>query len=128
MYDVEATVTETAPSLLKLTADWPVDWLQETGIRTMEIMRQLLHGEFLELPWVTTQRAEIGGNRANWRKLHVGNHVLVRCFFPGERTSAARVADEPRRLRPFISQAPHGRRGLLRPFLNCLLELSRGQT
>jgi ParB-like chromosome segregation protein Spo0J len=25
------------------------------------------------------------GNRGNWRKLRVGNRVLVRCFFPGER-------------------------------------------
>jgi hypothetical protein len=85
MYDVEATVTETAPTLLKLSADWPVDWLRETGIRTMEIRRELLHGEFLELPWVPTERAEIKGNRSNWGKLHVGLRVVVRCFFPDER-------------------------------------------
>ena len=48
MYDVEAMVTETGPTVLKLTADWPVDWLRETGIRTMEIQRELLPGEFLE--------------------------------------------------------------------------------
>ncbi|MEA3164952.1 MAG: hypothetical protein QOE88_2770, partial [Verrucomicrobiota bacterium] len=54
MYDVEATVTETAPTLLRLRADWPVDWLRETGIRTVEIQRELLHSEFLELPWVPT--------------------------------------------------------------------------
>jgi hypothetical protein len=65
MYDVEATVTATAPTLLKLSADWPVDWLQETGIWTMEIQRELLHGEILELPWVPTERAEIKGNRSN---------------------------------------------------------------
>src|ERR1700675_2869584 len=87
MYDVEATVAETAPTLLKLSADWPVDWLRETGIRTMEIQRELLHGEILELPSVPTERAEIDGNRANWRKLRVGNRVLVRCFFPGERNA-----------------------------------------
>jgi hypothetical protein len=50
MYDVEATVTETSPTVLKLTGDWPVDWLRETGTRTMEIQRELLHGEILELP------------------------------------------------------------------------------
>jgi hypothetical protein len=115
MYDVEATVTETAPTLLKLAADWPVDWLRETGIRTMEIMHQLLHGEILELPWVTTQRGEIEGNRTNWRKLYVGNRVLVRCFFPGERTSALRLADEPRQLLPVISQAPYERPVPARP-------------
>jgi hypothetical protein len=86
MYDVEAMVTETSPTVLKLTADWPVDWLREPGIRTMEIQRELLPGEILELPSVPIERAEINGNRGNWRKLRVGNRVLVRCFFPGERT------------------------------------------
>jgi hypothetical protein len=85
MYDIEATVTETSPTVLRLSADWPVDWLRETA-RTMEIQRELLHGEILELPWVPTERAEIDGNRGNWRKLHVGNRVVVTCFFPGERT------------------------------------------
>jgi hypothetical protein len=86
MYDVEAMVTETSPTVLKLTSDWPVDWLQEPGIRTMEILRELLHDEILEPPSVPTERAEIDGNRASWPKLRVGSRVLVRCLFPGERT------------------------------------------
>ncbi len=85
MYDIEAMVTQTSPTVLKLTADWPVDWLRETGTRTMEIQREFLPGEILELPLVPTERAEINGNRGNWRKLQVGNRVVVRCFFPGER-------------------------------------------
>lgn len=52
MYDVEATVTETGPTVLKLTGDWPVDWLRATCTRTMEIQRELLHGEILEPPSV----------------------------------------------------------------------------
>ena len=28
MYNVEAMVTETSPTVLKLTADWPIDWLR----------------------------------------------------------------------------------------------------
>ena len=86
MYDVEAMVTETSPTVLKLTADWPVDWLRATGTRTMEIQRELLSGESLESPSVPTERVEIDGNRGNWRKLQVGNRVVVRCFFPGERS------------------------------------------
>ncbi len=82
MYDVEATVTETSPTVLKLTADWPLDWLRKTGIRTLEIQRELLHGESSNPPSVPTERAEINGNRGNWRKLQVGNRVVVRCFFP----------------------------------------------
>ena len=45
MYDIEATVSETGPTQLKLTADWPVDWLRDPGTRTMEIQRHFLHGE-----------------------------------------------------------------------------------
>ena len=48
MYDVEAMVSETSPTVLKLTADWPVDWLREQDIRTMEIQRELLYGETLD--------------------------------------------------------------------------------
>src|SRR6185312_9348934 len=81
MYEVEATVTETSPTVLSLTAGWPVDWLRETGTRITEIQRELLPGEILELPLVPIERAEIDGNRANWPKLRVGNRVLVRCFF-----------------------------------------------
>jgi hypothetical protein len=87
MYDVEAMVTETSPTVLKLTADWPVIWLRGTGTRIMEIQRELLPGEIRELPAVPTERAEIDGNRVNWPRLRVGNRVLVRCFFPGERTA-----------------------------------------
>jgi hypothetical protein len=82
MYDIEATVTETSPAVLRLTADWPVDWLREPGIRTMEIQRELLYSEILELPTVPTERAEIDGNRGNWRKLHVGNRWSSGAFFP----------------------------------------------
>ena len=85
MYDIEATVTETGPTQLKLTADWPVDWLRDPGTRTMEIQRELFHGETLQVPSAITERAEIDGNRENWPKLQVGDRVLVRCSFPGER-------------------------------------------
>ena len=85
MYDIEATVTETGPTVLKLTADWPVDWLRESGIRTMEIQRELFHGEILEVPSSITERAEIYGNRENLPKLQVINRMVVRCsFFRGK--------------------------------------------
>ena len=84
MYDVKAMVTQISPTVLKLTADWPVDRFRETGTRTMEIQRELLQGEVLEVLSVPTERAEINGNRGNWRKLRVGDRVLIRCIFPGE--------------------------------------------
>jgi hypothetical protein len=88
MYDVEAMVTQTSPTVLKLTADWPVDWLRATSTRTIEIQRELPPGEFVEIPSVPTERAEINGNRGNWRKLRVGNRVVVRCFFPANEPKA----------------------------------------
>jgi hypothetical protein len=62
MYDVEATVTETSPTVLKLTADWPVDWLRETSTRTMEIQREFLPGEILESVRRLTAIEATGGN------------------------------------------------------------------
>jgi hypothetical protein len=64
-----------------MTADWPVDWLRETGIRTMEIQRQLFHGEILELSTMPTERAEINGNRGSWRKLQVAFGWSSGAFF-----------------------------------------------
>ena len=85
MCEIEGTVIEIGPTVLKLTADW-AGWLREPGTRTMEIQRELFHGETLEVPSAPTERAEIHGNRENWPKLQVGNRVMVKCFFPGERT------------------------------------------
>jgi hypothetical protein len=56
----------------------------------MEIQRELLAGETLGLPSAPNERVEIDGNRANWPKLRVGYRVLVRWFFPGERTETLR--------------------------------------
>jgi hypothetical protein len=86
MYYVVATVTETSPTVLKLTADWPVDWLREPGNRTMEIQRKLLRGEILGPLSVPTEQAALNGNSRQLGRLQVGDRVLVRCFFPGERT------------------------------------------
>ena len=84
MYEIEAMVSETSPTVLKLSGDWPVDWLRGHGVRTMEIQRELLHAGSRELSGVLTQRAEIDGNRANWKKLRVGDQVVVKCFFRGK--------------------------------------------
>jgi hypothetical protein len=81
---VEAVVTTATPTELKLTADWPMVWLQAVG--SIEIERQLAPGEVFERPGPElTQRSTIGGNRANWPHLRVGDHVLVRCYLINER-------------------------------------------
>jgi len=78
MYDIEAIVTTATPMELKLTGNWPLAWLQLT--HSTEIQRKLFRGEVWEPPPGPVQRMEIGGNRAFWPDLKVGDHVIVRCF------------------------------------------------
>jgi hypothetical protein len=84
MYDIAAAVTTATPTELKLTGNWPVDWLQPPGIRSIEIQRKLLANESLGSPLVAVNEEEILGNGANWPNLQLGARVIVRCFFPGE--------------------------------------------
>ncbi len=84
MYDIAATVTTATPTELKVTGNWPVDWLQAPGFRSIEIQRKLLTSESLGSPLVAVREEEILGNRANWPNLQLGDRVIVRCFFPGE--------------------------------------------
>jgi len=50
MYEIEVTVTTYTPEELRLTADWPLIWLQALG--SIEILRKLLPVEIV--PSVTT--------------------------------------------------------------------------
>jgi hypothetical protein len=83
MFDIEATVTVATPSELKLTADWPIHWLEAAG--GFEIQRKVVVAKEI-LPEFdgTIKRLEIAGNRARWPNLCVGDHVIVRCFIEGE--------------------------------------------
>jgi hypothetical protein len=50
MYEIEAIVTTATPTELKVTGDWPLDWLQAPGIRSIEIQRKVLPIESLHSP------------------------------------------------------------------------------
>ena len=82
MFDIEATVTAASPTELKLTADWPIRWLEASG--GYEIQRKVVLQEILPEFDGTVKRLEIVGDRARWPKLCVGDHVIVRCFIEGE--------------------------------------------
>jgi hypothetical protein len=88
MYEIAATVTTAAPTELKLTGNWPVDWLRAPGIRSIEIQRKLLANESLGSPLVALREEQILGDRANWPNLQLGDRVIVRCFSPGESREA----------------------------------------
>jgi hypothetical protein len=79
MYDIKATVTKATETNVKLTGDWPTDYLQAPGsIGSTEILRKFTPGEVFETFGGPTQRLEIyhAGNPLN---LKVGDDVIVRC-------------------------------------------------
>ena len=84
MYEIEAIVTTATSTELKVTGDWPIDWLEAPGIRSIEIQRKLLPVENLHSPGCAVAEQEILGNRSSWPNLELCDRVIVRCFFPGE--------------------------------------------
>ena len=82
MFDIEATVTVATPTELKLTADWPIRWLEALG--GGEIQRKVAVKEILPEFDGTVKRLEIAGDPARWPNLCVGDHVIVRGFIEGE--------------------------------------------
>jgi hypothetical protein len=81
--EVEATVTTATATELKLTANWPLVWLQAPGSTT--IVRKLSPGEVFENRDGPFQRSEIGGYIAR-RDLKLGDRVIVECYFPSGAT------------------------------------------
>jgi hypothetical protein len=82
MFDIEATVTVATATELKITADWPLRWLEATG--GFEIQHKVVLKEVLPEFDGTVKRLEIAGDRARWLNLCVGDRVIVRCFLEGE--------------------------------------------
>jgi hypothetical protein len=82
MFDIEATVTVATATELKVTADWPIRWLEATG--GFDIQHKVVLKEILPEFDGTVKRLEIAADRARWPNLCVGDHVIVRCFPEGE--------------------------------------------
>jgi hypothetical protein len=77
MYEIEAIVTSaTEKEGIKLTANWPVVWLQAPDSTT--IMRKLLPNESLPALSEPTERLELGGY--NRPELRLGDRVMVQLF------------------------------------------------
>jgi len=82
---IEATVTTATPTELKLTGRCPIDWAQALGTKSSEITRQILPGETFAQPDGPGVELELLGNRIWQPTLQLGDKVIVRLFFPGER-------------------------------------------
>jgi hypothetical protein len=78
----EATVTLLTPNELKLTANWPLRWLEASG--SIEVQRKLEPGETLTAVKGLTQHSEVGIYQRAWPNLAVGDRVIVQCFLQGE--------------------------------------------
>jgi hypothetical protein len=76
--EIEAIVTTVTANEMKLTAKWPLVWLQICGSTT--IVRKLLPGEVFENPEGPFQESEIGAYHPR-PDLHLGDRVIVRLYF-----------------------------------------------
>jgi hypothetical protein len=70
------------PEDLKLTADWPLIWLQAPG--SIEILHKLSSGETVPPVNEPVRRSEFPLNQGLRLDLKLGDRVLVRCFLKGE--------------------------------------------
>jgi hypothetical protein len=82
MYEIEVTVTTYTPEELKLTADWPVIWLQAPG--SIEILHKLSPSEIVRPVNEPVKRSEFPVNQGLRLDLRLGDRVLVRCFLKDE--------------------------------------------
>ena len=82
MFEIEVIVTTSTRTALKLTADWPIVWLQNPGC--IEIERELLPGEIMPPPNSSVERSELPVDRGLLWNLQLGDRALVRCFLKGE--------------------------------------------
>jgi hypothetical protein len=77
MYEIAATVTTTTEKEgIKLTADWPLAWLQGNGSTT--ILRKIIPTEISPALSEPLQRLEIGGYNRN--EFQIGDRVIVQLF------------------------------------------------
>ena len=73
MYEIEVTVTTYTPEGLKLTADWPLIWLQAPG--AIEILRKLFPGEIMPPLNESVKRSELPFNQGLRLDLQLGDRV-----------------------------------------------------
>ena len=82
MYEIEVIVTTLTRTELRLTANWPLVWLQAPG--SMEILRKLLPGENVPSINASAKRIEFPVNQSVRSNLQLGDRLIARCFFKGE--------------------------------------------
>jgi hypothetical protein len=82
MYELEVTVTTYTLEELKLTADWPLIWLQAPG--SIEILHKLPRNEIVPPLNEPVKRSEFPVNQSLRLDFQIGDRLLARCFLKGE--------------------------------------------
>ena len=82
MFKIDAIVTRSTRTELKLTAFWPLIWLRKPGYLGIE--RHLLPGEIVPPPNSFVERSEVPIDRGLLWNLQLGDRVLVQCILEGE--------------------------------------------
>ena len=87
MFEIDATVTTCTRTELKLTANWPLIWLQKPGC--IQIERNLLPNEIVPPLNSVVERSELSVDRGLLWDLRLGDRVLVQCFLKDESVELA---------------------------------------
>jgi hypothetical protein len=87
MFEIDATVTTSTRTELKLTANWPLIWLRKDGC--IQIERNLSPDEIVPPLKCFVERCELPVDRELLWNLQIGERVLVRCFLKGESCESA---------------------------------------
>jgi hypothetical protein len=87
MFEIEAIVTTSTRTQLKLTANWPLMWLQKLGY--IQIERDLLPNEIVPPLNSFVERSELSVDRELLWNLQLGDRVLIHCFLKGEPLESA---------------------------------------
>jgi hypothetical protein len=87
MFEIEAIVTTSTRTQLKLTANWPLIWLEKPGY--IQIERDLSPNEIVPALNSFVERSELSVDRELLWNLQLGDRVLVHCFLKGEPLESA---------------------------------------
>jgi len=87
MFEIDAIVTTSTGMELKLTANWPLIWLQKPGC--IQIERNLLPNEIVPPLNGIFERSEFAVDRGLLWDLRLGDRVLIQCFLNDESVESA---------------------------------------
>jgi hypothetical protein len=93
MFEIDATVTTSTRTELKLTANWPLIWLRKPGY--IQIERNLLPNEIVPSLNSFVERSELSVDRELLWNLQPGDRVLIQCFLKGESLELAMDRPDP---------------------------------